>query len=263
MKSSHPPITCLTAAACLALASSATHAAVIFQASATNTTEIVNTSNDLDALTITGDTDGGTLVIDNQNGSFNNGGFASSQTVGSLNSGSLTSMDALTMTLTVDSITGPFRANGVTFGLTDDNSAFGLGAAGLGINVRANGSTTTLSAGFGTADSIDSWGATEASIMDGFTVTLTADVNGYRFSFTDLIAQGTNPIVDITGTFSGTEFVDNFSAGYFYETTQKFNTTDATITTISEASIDVIPEPSTTVVLGLFCGIGAFLRRRG
>ena len=74
--------------------------------------------------------------------------------------------------------------------------------------------------------------------MDGCTITLTANANGYRFSFAGLIPANDNPIVDITGTFSGTEFVDNFNNAHFFTQTQKFQGTSATDTTVSEASIE-------------------------
>ncbi|MDB4143801.1 hypothetical protein N9821_02670 [Akkermansiaceae bacterium] len=235
--------TFITLAGASALMVGSAHAVSVFQASDTNTTKISNNNNagdSLDNIAITGDTAASTLLISNTNGNFGNGGIASTDTIASLNGVALTALDTVTMTLTVDSITGGFRANGVSFGLTDDNAAFGLGGLGLGVNVRANGAATTLTAGFGTATPFTAFGVSEASIKDGFTVTFTADVNGYTFSFADLLPQGANPIVDITGTFSGTEFIDNFGAGYFYDTTQKHNLgADPTDTVISVASIDV------------------------
>ena len=174
--------TLMTLAGAGALIMGTASADVIFQASDINTTKISNNNNEgdtVDNIAIAGDTDTGTLMISNTNGNFGNGGIASMDTIATLNGGALTELDTVTMTFTVDSITGAFRANGVTFGLTDDNTAFGLGGLGLGINVRANGATTTLAAGFGAADSIAAWNANEASIKDSFTVTLTADVNGY------------------------------------------------------------------------------------
>ena len=256
----------MTLAGASALAVGTAQAAIIFQASDTNTTKISNNNNAGDTnakVAVTGDTATSTLLISNTNGNFGNGGIASTDPINTLNALGLTALDKVTMVFTIDSISGLIRANGVTFGLDDDNSTFGL-TGGLGVNVRAQGSTVTLTEGFGTADTITAWNATEASILDGFTVTLVADVNGYSFSFADLVASGGTTIVDITGTFSGTEFVDNFGAGYFYGTAQKFNQgATALETTVSVASIDVtaVPEPSSFVLLALG-SLGLIRRRR-
>lgn len=240
----------------------AAQAATIFQASDSNTTKISNNNNAGDSfakVAVSGDTATSTLLISNTNGSFGNGGIASTDDINTLNTVGLTALDTVTMAFTVDSINGPIRSNGVTFGL-DSDAVFGLD---LGVNIRANNATTTLTSSFGAPDPITAWSANQASILDGFSVMFTADVNGYAFSFTNLIAQGVNPIVDITGTFSGTEFVDNFGGGHFYATAQKFNQgATALDTTISVASIDVtsVPEPS-SALLGL-AGLGCFMRRK-
>ncbi|MDB4500935.1 hypothetical protein N9224_02030 [Akkermansiaceae bacterium] len=219
------------------------HAGLVFQASDTNTSVTSNNNNGADSddnVAITGDTASGVLTISNTNGNFGNGGITSTDTIATLSGGALTELDTVIMVFTVDSIDGLFRANGVTFGLTDDNSIFGIGA-GLGVNVRAQNNTTTLSAGFGTADAVTAFSPTEASIKDGFTVTLTADVDGFTFSFEGLLPNNANPIVDITGTFSGTEFIDNFSDSHLYGTAQKWNQgAEALTTTVSRASIETI-----------------------
>lgn len=243
MKLSQLSSTSLATVACFTFSSLLAHADVVFQASDTNTTVISNNNNGADSdanVAISGDTSAGVLTISNTNGNFGNAGIASTDTISALSGGALTSLDTVIMIFTVDSIDGLFRANGVTFGLDDDNSTFGL-LGGLGVNVRANNATTTLTAGFGTADAMTAFSATEASIKDGFTVTLTANVDGYTFSFDGLLPNNANPIVDMTGTFSGTEFVDNFSDGYLYGTAQKWNQgADALTTTVSRASIETI-----------------------
>ena len=228
----------LVTMAILHLAIPAVHGQIIFQASSSNITEISNGAGNNDALTVIGDTNGDTLLLFNENDAFNSAGIASIDTIEDLNGSALTSTSAVTMTLTVDGITGAIRANGVTFGVTNDNTTFG-DATDLRIQVRAEDQTFCLTSGFGTPDIITAWAATEASILDGFTVTLTADANGYAFSFSGLIAATANPIVDITGSFSGNEFLDNFNSGFLYQTTQMFNLGTVTTTTISEASIEV------------------------
>ena len=249
MKLSSLSSTSLATVACFTFSSLLSHADVVFQASDTNTTVASNNNNggDSDAnVAITGDTASGVLTITNTNGNFGRAGIMSTDTIATLSGGALTDLDTVIMVFTIDSIEGLFRANGVTFGLDDGalnddgSSEFGLGA-GLGVNLRANNVTTTLAAGFGTADPITAFSPTEASITDGFTVTLTANVDGYTFSFEGLLPNDANPIVDITGTFSGTEFIDNFSEGHFFGVSQKFNQgTEAFTTTVSQASIETI-----------------------
>ena len=216
MKQSIPFPACFATLAFLNLSA---HADIVFQASDTNTTPVSNLNggtDTLDKVAITGDTAAGTLLVSNTNGNFNNAGITSTDTIATLNGSAVAATSVVTMTLTIDDITGGFRANGVAFGLTADNTTFG-DATDLRVQLRANDEAAELISGFGTPDPFTAWGATEASIRDGFTVTLVADIKGYTFSFSDLIAINENPVVDITGTFSGNEFLDNFGPGFLYQ----------------------------------------------
>lgn len=145
----------ITLAGTTALIVGSTHAATIFETLDANTTQVSNLNNAGETLAnvaITGDTVTSTLLISDTNGNFNNGGIVSTDDINLLNTLGLTAIEQIILTLTVDSITDGFRSNDVKFGLTDDATAFGVGALGLGISVRVNYAIATLTTGFGTAD---------------------------------------------------------------------------------------------------------------
>ena len=165
----------------------------------------------------------------------------------------------------VTSLAGTIRANGITFGVhngaTWSDGTVGATAGSMIIQIEAdsNGNDINLwgtsfqDAGDTGFDSL----AGDGEIYDGFTLTLVADVNGYEFTLEGLAAS----TITASGTFSGTEFVDNFGLGHFYYAAQRFNTGGGLVSTISEASIDVVPEPSSVALLGLGV-IGLMVRRR-
>ena len=107
------------------------------------------------------------------------------------------------------------------------------------------------------------WGATEASLLDGFTITLQADSSGYLFTVSDIVQTGFPATTTLTfgGTFSGTEFVDNFGSGHIYFTAQKDANPDM-IAKVSEFSITLVPEPSRALLTGLGLGVCLLRRRR-
>ncbi|MEP4077269.1 hypothetical protein [Haloferula sp.] len=243
----------------MAITLSATHATVIFDASTGNTSSITNNGTPTGvagtpgSLTYTGATDG-----------FNNAGFASTDNINTLIGGAgLTDADTVTITLNVSSITGgALRSQGVLFGMSGDTSTILGGANSMLIQMEGGNIGSDILIG---ANSFQDAGDTglqnfNSAILNGFTATLTADKDGYEFSLTGV--HTTSPHI-VTGTFSGTEFVDNFGTGHFYYTAQKFNQATALTTNITEASIDVttVPEPSGVTILGL-CGVGLLLRRR-
>lgn len=61
------------------------------------------------------------LLLANSNGNFNSGGFASIDTINTLNGTALTAADTVTMTMTVDAVThtesSEIRSRGIEFGM--------------------------------------------------------------------------------------------------------------------------------------------------
>ena len=101
----------------LGCAVSSITAATFFSATTTNTTLFTNGSADNGSQTLTCATPD--LLLNNGNGGFNNGGFASTDSIDTLAGAALLATDTVTMSLTVDSIggAGALRANGINVGM--------------------------------------------------------------------------------------------------------------------------------------------------
>jgi hypothetical protein len=156
-----------------------------------------------------------------------------------LNQADLTSNHEVVIKETIDSITGAsLRANGITFGLAGAQ-AFGGGTGNLllGIEAANNGSDVLIINSSFQDAGLAGFDITESSLYDGFSITLTADQSGYTFLLADIIVTGSGATsATVSGSFAGTEFVDNFGTGYFYTAAQKYDDGDMTID-YSEASI--------------------------
>jgi hypothetical protein len=217
----------------------AASAGTIFSATTGNTTLFNNGTADNGLLTLTGVTPD--LVLNNGNGGFNNGGFSSTESMSALQGTALTSTNAISMSVTVDSIggTGELRSNGITFGMTGAASFGGGGTPSLllGLEAASNGSDVTVASLFVTGGDAG-FDVVQSSLEDGFSITLTADVSGYSFLLTDIVTDGGATSASVEGSFSGTEFVDNFNNGFFYIAAQKWDTGNIELD-ISEATISV------------------------
>ena len=249
------------------------NAAIIFDADTTNANVVGNNFN-LSSNSFTGTT--GALVLTtvaapnasvpgNTSGNNNASGLASSQDIDTLMGGlGLVSTDTVTMTMTVSSTTGAnnLRANGIEFGMSpngtgfrpNDNLLLQIDADNDNSGMAINGITTlTLNAA--------GWAVTEASLADGFTVSLVADSAGFNFTLSDIAeVGGSNTTLAFGGTFAGTEFIDNFGGGHLYYARQGSNgTADVNL---SEFSIDVTPIPEPSTALLSFLGFAGLLRRR-
>ncbi|MEP4077268.1 hypothetical protein [Haloferula sp.] len=246
MKSSFFTSTRFAVVACVAFTSPSSHAVEVFSADTGNITAVNNNG----AGTISGATPD--LIVTNASVSNNMGGFASTSDINTLNGSALTAADTVTIKVTVDSLTvGNLRANGVEFGMA---SAVGFRPANsllIGMAGSNNGSDVRIVAGsFQDAGTLE-FNSSQADIIDGFSITLTANAAGYTFFLEDILVAGsTNPAYSngdttatISGTFSGTEFLDNFSTGHFYSAVQQQTAGAAMVADYSVATIDVVNVP--------------------
>jgi hypothetical protein len=223
-------------------------AATIYDATPDNTILVDNGAGGSGGITLTGAP--GNLVVTNVNGSFNMGGFVSADTINILNTLNLTDTDTVTMSLTVDSITGTWRANGVQFGMSG-NTTFLSGTNNFAFGVEAgNNGSDVLLTGSWLANGNLGFDAQEASVLDGFSMEIVAGASGYTFTLSDvIIANSTvagisngDTSATVSGTFAAGDFVNYFGSGHLYYTAQRFNTsaaTDPLVSTISVASIAV------------------------
>ncbi|MDP0492389.1 MAG: PEP-CTERM sorting domain-containing protein [Verrucomicrobiota bacterium JB023] len=252
----------------LALSCSA-QAATIFQASSTNTTNFSNNfSGGTTASNIAVTDSGSGVILTNDGPNFFAGGFTSTDTISTLLGAPLSDTDKVTLTFTVSSVSsvssvsgsGELRSRGIELGLVSASALDG-GATGnliLGFSGAANGSKYEL------MNSIDTYSinnfVSQSTASDGFSVTISADVNGYTISATDALLNNGAAPPDISNTFEPGEFTAVFGSGLLYFSAQQRN--GGVDVAISEASIEVtsIPEPSVAALLGL--GLLAVSRRR-
>ena len=115
------------------------------------------------------------------------------------------------------------RANGIEFGLQSAlDNPISNDPGDLFVRAEASNSGGDIGTFFDGGGFVDSGaGGTTPTITDGFTITLDADVDGYTFTLESIGA--TSP-VEISGAFTGTQFVDFVGGGHFYYAQQQFNT---------------------------------------
>jgi hypothetical protein len=225
------------------------HGAIVFEAATTNTTLV---SNDYGGGTTAANVHlsgaSPNLVLTNDGPNLFMGGFASSDTIETLAGVALTDEDTVVMTMTVDSLDGAIRANGIEFGLAEEPVFRGGGSSNLIVSVEAGDNNDVKIWTSFQDDGDTGYKVTDASLYDGFGLSLTANVDGYTFLITDVeTGTGTNWI-SISGTFDGNEFLDHFGGGHFYYAAQKHDSASL-VSTISDASLSV-----SATVAGKFVG---------
>lgn len=273
----------LLAAFSAGIASTA-NAAVIFEASDSNTTTFQNTVTGANGA-VSGDTASGDMDLLVTGNDFSFGGFASTSTINTLNGTAITDTDVVTVTFTVGALDagldgiGIVRSRGYQFGISaatsmdggasDDQLIIAIGGAAnsnasqrLQLQNSANSGPRTLT---GTGPGVATL-LTEAEATSGFTMTLVADVNGWTVTFSD-----TADIEGMAGTFDAGEFTNFIGNGHLYAGFQKWDATgganvdlDGVTVPFEVASIDVspVPEPGSLALLGLG-GLLVARRRRG
>ena len=249
--------------ACLVMSTgSIASADVVFDADTTNTT-LSNNAIGL-AGTLTGSP--GDLNLQNNGSNFNMTALFSTDDINTLNGATLTDLDTVTATITVSGLSvGQLRSSGIEFGLQSAiDNPLSNDPGDLFVRAEASnigGDIGTFFDGGGFVDSGE--GGTTPTITDGFTITLDADVDGYTFTLESI---ATSP-VEISGAFTGTQFVDFVGGGHFYYAQQQFNTANNGVNllgNITQASVHVttaVPEPSSLALLAIGA-VGICVRRR-
>lgn len=230
---------------------SAASAFVIYDATPANSTFVYNAVRGKSASgSVTGTA--GALVLTNSGIDFGMVGFASARDINTMKGTALTSTDTVTFKATIASITGLIRANGVEFGLSPSASYRPDGH--LIYSMKADDALHAFyENAFIDARKISAR-SSEASMKDGFDISLVANHAGYTFTISGIKDRENGGATTITksGTFTGTQFVDLFGGGHFYLAVQQYNDDGDTLMRISEAQISVTPaEP---VSLGLITG---------
>ena len=200
----------------------------------------------------------GAITIERNGVSTKNQGIASQDNINSLltacNRNVLAETDTVTLTFDFASV-GDIANNGMEFGISPNGTGF-RPAGNLFFMIDDGGGLSGISGAnaLGLADDAG-FGITEQSLSDGFTATLTADVNGFTFTIdnvilTEVVGDSITPTDATTGSYSGvftgTQFLDIFSTGHIYTTIQQ-----ATPNVLSEFSI-VVNDPSTVGLIGDF-----------
>lgn len=230
-------------------------AGMIFNADNTNVNGIENTVNGSTSQAF----NAGVLDFSNTGSANYNGGIAGQQDIDTLLGRPLLDTETVVLRLTVDAIVGNLNANGFEFGISPNGTGFRPAGHAI-FQVRPNNATASMAAGAFDGGGPAAFGLTEASVINGFTGVLTADQHGYTFVFSDVVlASGSS--ATYSGTFaSPTQFRDTMGGGHFYATAQKTANPNPMVVSVSEASINVIPEPSSRCLLLL--GLGLVLLAR-
>lgn len=245
------------------------NAAVIYEASDSNTTAVINGVTGA-AATATGDTATGSMSLLVTGNNFAYGGFASTQTINALNGTAITDTDIVTVTFTTGDVdpgldtNGALRSRGFNMGIAASTAFDGGGSADqLIINVRGGNNITAIDLANSSNAGPASTGSSLEDASAGITVTIVADVNGWTASFTDNL--GTSLTADLTGSFDAGEFTSFIGNGHLYAGFQQWQGgADGVTVPFEVASVDVtpIPEPGSLALLGLG-GLLIDRRRRG
>lgn len=226
-------------------------AATIFEATTANTTLINNEFNATNGVpTLTGATPD--LLYSNPGGLNNNGGFASTDSLDVLMGSPLTVSNELLFSATIDSMTtNTIKAGAVLLGMSPSATFQPADNLLFQVNNGANKSQIQNGAFVDVGAKADFY-IVDASMEDGFGITLTANNGGYTFALTNVeaVVDGvTNTTATFSGTFATGEFINNFSTGHFYLSSQVDGDPSPQEVDISSATLSVIelsevPDPT-------------------
>ncbi|MBK1830204.1 PEP-CTERM sorting domain-containing protein [Verrucomicrobiaceae bacterium R5-34] len=264
--------TILTAMASIGMIGSS-GAAVIYEANDSNVS-LWNNSAAISgsSSSVSGDSASGDMALTVTGNSFSYAGFASTQSINTLLGRSLLDSETVTLTFTTGVLSqngdgGELRSQGFQMGLSastavdggasEDQLIISLGGGGNSSDVGLKASANAGPASGGGFE------ISKTSANDGLTITIVADSSGWTASFSDVSAEAAaDSVADLTGSFDPGEFTSFFGNGYLYAGFQQRNGGVNGVTVPFEvASIDVVPEPSSSALLGLG-GLALILRRR-
>lgn len=276
----------LSAAACIALMGGpAAEATVIYDAIAGDSTNSYTNSGT--PGTITAGTD--SLTLQAAGGGFF-AHFGSASDIQTLNGGTLLSTDVIKITWVVDSFStgADLDANGAVIALLPD-AAFRAGpTVNVGTITRLRGEKASvvnserIGYGFGNiwttggkqteAEPTVEGGAStyevaEESLLDGFTVVQTISAAGVTTQFSDVVVKNLAGTVQDYTTLTTVleplpdtiDFVSFFNGTHFYAGVDLVGSGSVTF---SQATIEIVPEPSSIALLGLGGLLVARRRRR-
>ncbi len=211
---------------------------IIFDASTTNTALIGNGRGPLGTLTGSP----GNLILTNSTHSFNLSGIASVDDINMLKGSKLTSTDIVTIKVNVSSLSGgQLRADGIQFGLGDTATQGVIDPGDLQIRMKTSSAGGTILTYFNGLPPVNTgYIATTAELTNGFTATLVADIKGYTFT---LESVGNTSPLTVSGTFTGSQFIDIVGSGHFYYTAQQYNTKESLVSSITQANIEIASRP--------------------
>lgn len=215
--------------------------------------------------------------------------LVSTDNIATLLGGTISETDVITLTWTVDSITGYTSANnnnGIEFGLVADPSFRGSTNAATISRFRADSTLANANRvghGFGnvftggpqseneeTVEEGFTGEATGASFEDGFTVIQTISVDGVITQYNDIVVTnqfgtptgGTTLTTVIDAFPGGFDFVNYVNGAHFYAGAQIADGSGGVITfSTATLELNAVPEPTSTLLL---MGLGSLyvIRRR-
>jgi hypothetical protein len=214
-------------------------------------------------------TEAGTLATVTPGEAFSNTGIYSLNSINPIAAG------AIQATIEVASLSNDPQANGVFFGVTNDNTTFYRSQKNFGLilsgQVGDPDLPLALIANDGGADpgttilaSLDAGAYDLASLLDGFTASFSADQTGWSYEVAGVTVDSAPAVLSSSGVYpEGFTYAGQFDAEDYFIATVQRATTVQVVMKVDRMTLTAVPEPSTLCLVGLgLLGLGAVRRRR-